>query len=208
MSAHWDGVYDATTETDRSWTEPRPQRSLQFIAQAGLDETAPIIDAGGGESLLCAELIALGYKDVTVLDISSKAIARARERSRSELDDSPPPHWIVADVTSWKPPRGYTLWHDRAVFHFMVSAQQQAAYVETLLAATRPGSHLVIATFGPDGPEQCSGLAVRRWSAKDLAQRFADHFDVVDSQRESHVTPWGTSQDFTWLHLVRRSLLL
>ena len=162
---HWEGVYDSKQFTDVSWYQQRPAKSLELIAEAGATENAPIIDIGGGASTLVDHLIAGGYRDVTVLDVSERALAQARTRLGESADRA---HWIVSDVATFRPERLYRVWHDRAVLHFLVDAADRRRYVEALRSALAPGGHLVLATFGPDGPLKCSGLEVRRYSVFGL----------------------------------------
>ena len=176
-----------------------PDDSLFFIDAAHLSVDDAIIDVGAGASRLVDVLLARGYRDVTVLDVSPSAIAETRERVRSDEV-----HWIVDDVTAWAPTRTYQLWHDRAVFHFLVAPSDQERYVTTVTRSLAPGGALLLATFAPSGPTACSGLAVQRWSVNELADRFAEEFTLISSASRDHVTPWGFVQPFTWV-LLRRN---
>jgi trans-aconitate methyltransferase len=195
----WDERFTATTEADRSWTQPVPTDSLEFIALAGVGPDDAVIDVGGGASRLVDELLARGFTDVSVLDLSTAALDEAEHRLGGT---DPRVHWIHADVTHLQPSRTYRLWHDRAVFHFLTDDVARTAYRRNALASVEPGGHLVLATFAPDGPEQCSGLPVLRWDAEGLASEF-DGFELVASERREHHTPWGSVQPFTWV-LLRR----
>lgn len=203
VSATWDNAYTARSEVERSWTETYPQASLRCIEEAHLAKSAAIVDVGGGSSRLADELVNRVYEDVTVLDLSRVAVDEARARFVTNAAERIQPTWVVADILSWDPPRQYALWHDRAVFHFFITDADQRTYVEKVVAGTSRGSHLVIATFSPGGPEMCSGLPVAKWSKDGLAQRFAEHFSVVDALEQEHTTPSGATQPFTWLHMVR-----
>ena len=198
MSDTWMAAYAEKSENERSWTQPLPSDSLAVIDSIGLDTSAAVIDVGGGASYLVDNLTARGFSDVTLLDLSPAALEESRARNGGSVT------YVAHDVTTWMPPRTYALWHDRAVFHFLVDDERQEAYLRTVLAGTAPGSHLVLATFAPDGPESCSGLPVRRWSADGLEARFGGHFDPVARSRSEHTTPWGSVQPFTFVHLVRR----
>ncbi len=198
--SHWDERFGTTTELDRSWTQPEPTDSLRFLELAGVAPGDAVLDVGGGASHLVDALVARGFGDVTVLDISEVALAEARAR----LGSTPGVRWVAADVTAWAPERTFRLWHDRAVFHFLVDDEDRAAYQRCATAAVEPGGHLVVATFAPHGPEQCSGLPVRRWAADELADAFAHAFDPVTAQTLDHHTPWGSTQPFTWVLLRRR----
>jgi 2-polyprenyl-3-methyl-5-hydroxy-6-metoxy-1,4-benzoquinol methylase len=199
-SALWDGTYASKDASQRSWSEDEPEASLYFIDKSHQVPSAPIIDVGGGASRLVDHLLARGYSDVTVLDISAAAIDEARRRVTDESV-----HWIVADVTLWTPTRSYALWHDRATFHFLTSAAGQTAYVTAATSAIDAGGHLVLATFAPSGPATCSGLAVQRWSGAELAEIFGDGFSLVETTTRDHATPWGSVQPFTWVLLERRA---
>ena len=199
-SAHWEDVYCTKAVTDVSWFETEPTMSLEMIGRfAGPD--ASVIDIGAGASLLADRLIARGHVDVAVLDVSAKAL----ETVRGRFAGSPvAPEFIVADVTAWQPLRTWDVWHDRAVFHFMVTQDMRDGYARAMTTAVRPGGHAIVATFSPQGPEQCSGISVVRHSADDLAARFSGAFDPVEHASHVHTTPWGVDQPFTWVVLRRR----
>ncbi len=191
--AHWQEVYTAKPETGVSWYQETPSPSLELLEAVGAAPESGVIDIGGGASVLAGKLLALGYRDLSVLDISAAALATARARIGPEADRV---DWIAADVTKWRPSRLYDVWHDRAAFHFLVGESDRAAYVERLRSALRVGGHAIIGTFAPDGPERCSGLPVRRSDAEDLATVLASGFRLVGSRRHDHTTPWGAIQHF------------
>jgi 2-polyprenyl-3-methyl-5-hydroxy-6-metoxy-1,4-benzoquinol methylase len=197
---HWDQVYGTKLETEVSWYQSRPERSLDLIKLAA-PLKASILDVGGGASLLADELLSLGYSDVTVLDVSQAALDRSKSRL-GRLADSV--SWIAADITQWTPPRTWDVWHDRAVFHFLTETKDQDLYIATLKAGTKPGSVAVISTFALDGPERCSGLPVQRYNPVGLAARIGSEFDLVSEASESHKTPWGSTQNFAYAVLRRR----
>lgn len=203
LTAHWDTVYSTKTATDRSWTEESPQESLRFIERAAVNVNEPIIDIGGGASLLVDSLIERGFRDVTVLDIAEPALVEARARLEA-TGAATSASFIATDITQWKPDRSYTLWHDRAVFHFLTKESDRATYIELASAHVAHGGYVVLATFAPNGPETCSGLPVQRWSAEQLADLFADSFTLVESASMTHITPWGSEQPFTWVLLQRK----
>jgi len=195
---HWESIYGRKTSEQVSWYRPHLERSLEFIEGADLSREAAIIDVGGGASTLVNDLLERGYADVTVLDISAAAIANAQKRLGSEAARVT---WIVADITSVAlPPSRYDFWHDRAVFHFLVDANARRQYVATVRAAVKPHGHVLVATFGPEGPEQCSGLDVVRYSADALHAEFGPGFKKIASCREVHTTPWGSEQEFMYCH--------
>ena len=197
---HWENVYGTKDSADVSWFEPEPTMSLAMIDRvAGPGDS--VIDIGAGASFLVDRLVARGHTDVTVLDVSSRALDAVRGRFAGAGVE---PGFVVADVTMWRPARTWDLWHDRAVFHFMVTPEMRAGYARAMSAAVRPSGHAIVATFAPDGPEQCSGITVARYGADELAAEFSDAFDPVDSARDVHTTPWGAQQQFTWVVLRRR----
>jgi len=183
--SHWNNVHASRDPTRVSWYEPRPRKSLELIEAAGLARDAPIIDVGAGASLLVDELLDAGYSDVTLLDVSGGARA-----SRVSL--------INQDVTTFISDRRYALWHDRAVFHFLVSSDDRRRYVESMSAALLPGAQIVMATFGLDGPPRCSGLEVVRYSAETLSHELGSNFALMETSTETHATPAGSLQQFVY----------
>jgi SAM-dependent methyltransferase len=193
---HWDDVYARKAPGEVSWYRPSLDRSLRFIDDLALPRDAPIIDVGGGASTLPDDLLARGYIDVTVIDLSAKALEAARTRLGARADEV---KWLAEDVTEISlAPAAYALWHDRAVFHFLVDDERRSRYVATCRAALRPGGHVLVATFGPDGPERCSGLPVRRYDADQLHAAFGKDLRLVAAALETHVTPWGAPQQFCY----------
>jgi 2-polyprenyl-3-methyl-5-hydroxy-6-metoxy-1,4-benzoquinol methylase len=193
---HWDDVYTRKAPDEVSWFRPGLDRSLGFIDDLGLARDAPIIDVGGGASTLPDDLLARGYSNVTVLDVSAKALEVAADRLGERGLDI---NWVAADVTEVVlAPAAYALWHDRAVFHFLVDDELRRRYVATCRAAVRPWGHILVATFGPDGPERCSGLPVRRYDANQLHAAFGLDLRLVAEATESHVTPSGARQQFCY----------
>ena len=197
---HWDDAYSSKGVNDRSWSESGESDSLDEFDSADLSSEDGIIDVGGGASTFVKSLVQRGYNNVTLLDVSQAAIDEAKLILGDTCESV---KWIVSDIVQWEPSETYAFWNDRAVFHFLVNEQDQQTYVRNVLRATSSGSHIVIATFSPDGPDSCSGLPVKRWSQEDLAKLFADSCSVVRSGERSHVTPWGSTQSFTWVHLLR-----
>ena len=198
---HWDKVYATKAETAVSWYQPRSARSLELIGAASPARTASLIDVGGGASTLADDLLAQGFVDVTVLDIAESALERSKARLGANAGKVA---WIVADITLWRPHRTWDIWHDRAVFHFLVEPAGQDAYIAALTGATRPGATVIIATFALDGPDECSGLPVQRYSADTLAARLGPAFRLTTRAREMHKTPWGSEQRFSYAVLARR----
>ena len=198
--AHWDAAFAEGEET-RSWFQAEPATSLRLIARAGADPAAPLLDAGGGSSRLVDALLARGFADITVADISPVALALACARLGAPAQRVT---WIEADLARWTPPRRFALWHDRAAFHFLTEEAEQDAYLGVLRAGTAAGAAVIIGGFAPDGPERCSGLPVMRWSAQALAARFGAPFTVEHAEEEIHRTPAGREQRFAWT-LLRRA---
>lgn len=196
---HWDRIYESKSSDEPSWYQAHPLTSLRLIASTGVGKDARIIDAGGGDSLLVDRLLDQGFRDVTVIDVSTHALQRARERlgGRARRVD-----WICGDVLEFHPAETFDVWHDRAVFHFLTDAIDRAAYVRAVLKALKPGGHLIIATFGLEAPPKCSGLDVVRYSSESLADAFGDPFELVESARQLHVTPGGVEQAFIFCRFV------
>lgn len=197
--AHWQQVYQTKGETDVSWFEESATISLDLIHATGLDNQASVIDIGGGASRLVDALIDEGYSRLAVLDLSERSLAlsRARLGSRGSSVD-----WIVADITTWRPGRTYDIWHDRAAFHFLTDKDDRGAYVDCLRTAVRPGGHVIIGTFAPDGPERCSGLPVFRCDAAMLSELLGPRFVLAESRRHDHHTPGGAVQRFQYSRFI------
>ena len=195
---HWERVHGQRAADQVSWYRPHLDRSMSFIAGAGLAKNAAIIDVGGGASTLVDDLLGRGYSEVSVLDISSAAIASARQRLGPRADAA---SWIVADITGVElPEHHYDFWHDRAVFHFLRDPESRRRYISAVRRSLKPGGHIVVATFGPQGPEDCSGLEVMRYSADELHGEFGTPFKKVASCDEVHLTPWGKEQEFVYCY--------
>lgn len=201
--AHWERVYTDKEPTTVSWFQSVPEMSLRLIQSTGIAKNQPILDAGGGASTLVDHLLAAGYTDISVLDVSASALARSRARLG---DLAQRVTWIESDVTAFEPARPFALWHDRAVLHFLTTAIDRARYVEVLHKALRPGGDLVLATFGPDGPLRCSGLDICRYGIDALQDLLGAQFTLQHHELEQHRTPAGSAQQFlySWWRLARR----
>ena len=200
--AHWEQVYGNRAIDAVSWYQTHASRSLALIRRLGIAKNEPIIDVGGGASVLVDDLLDHGYTDLTVLDLAGKALAAARVRLGHRAAAV---RWIEGDATRAELPSGrYALWHDRAVFHFLTAPEDRAAYVGQVLHAVRPGGHVIVATFAEDGPSECSGLPVMRYDAAHLHGEFGAPFDLLGLEREEHVTPAGRVQSFLYC-FCRRS---
>ena len=175
---HWDAIYGSRASEDLGWYEQRPS-TLELVLRFSEPADA-VIDVGAGDSRLVDELVHAGYERITVLDLAESALERARTRLGAAADNV---SWIGADITTWTPRVHWDLWHDRAVFHFLISEHDQQAYKEAALESVPAGGRLIVATFAPDGPEQCAGLPVRRYAADELAAVFAPEFRLVEDHR-------------------------
>ena len=193
---HWDHVYETKAPDAVSWFAPHLVESLGYIERTGVPTSAAVIDVGGGEATLVDDLLDAGYQHLSVLDISGKAIDVCRTRLAERATSV---NWIVASVLEHGfEPASIDVWHDRAVFHFLTTDEQRIAYVEQVLKAVKPGGYAIVGTFGPNGPEQCSGLPVARYDAGALHGEFGSRFRLVESALTTHTTPWGTEQQFVY----------
>jgi hypothetical protein len=193
--SHWDAAYRDRGTTGVSWYQPTVSVSLRLIHQLEVPKDSVVIDIGGGASLLTDSLVADGFSDLSVLDVSGVALDALRQR----LPPEAPVTLIHADLLTWEPDRRYDLWHDRAVFHFLVETDDKKRYVDLLHLALRPGGTVVLGTFASDGPEYCSGLPVARYGPGELVDALGTDVEVLALDREDHVTPVGVIQPFTWV---------
>jgi len=198
---HWEHVYSTKAPSEVSWYQTHPLVSLDLIAETGVGSDQPIIDVGGGASTIVDHLLEAGYRHLAVLDISGHALAQARARLGDRANRV---EWIEADVTTFTAPHRFALWHDRAVFHFLTDAEDRRRYVRHMLEALEPEGHVIIATFGVDGPAKCSGLDVVRYDPPSLARELGDAFELVETRDETHTTPANKPQHFTFCRFARR----
>ena len=198
---HWDGVYQRQQADQVSWYQAKPRLSLSLIAHAQVPKDAPIIDIGGGASLLIDHLLALGYRDLSELDISRTALDQVAARMTGLATGV---MFIEADVTRFEPDRQYRLWHDRATFHFLISEKDRRSYVRVLGKALISGGDLVLATFAPDGPKKCSGLDIVQYDAEKQGAELGQEFELQEWQAQMHVTPAGGEQLFNFFRYKRR----
>ena len=195
---HWENVYTIKAPDAVSWYRSHLETSLALIERSAPDHSASIIDVGGGESTLVDDLLTRGSKSITVLDVSETAINVTKKRLGRAAEQV---HWLVADITEASLEQSsYDVWHDRAVFHFLTSIEQRAAYVRNVAKAIKTGGHVIVSTFGPEGPTKCSGLEVLRYDAESLHGEFGPRFRVVESSEELHHTPFGTTQQFLYCY--------
>lgn len=195
---HWESIYGQRLADDLRWYQAEPTVSLGLIGSLGLGADQAIVDVGGGASMLVDCLSARGCTDLSVVDISARALACSKVRLGDRAGSI---SWLRRDVLAWAPERRYALWHDRAVFHFLTTDRDRDRYLATLKAALMPSGYVVVGTFADDGPERCSGLAVHRYGPEELARVFGDGFEVLAKRREIHHTPRGVPQPFNWLVL-------
>jgi 2-polyprenyl-3-methyl-5-hydroxy-6-metoxy-1,4-benzoquinol methylase len=198
IKTHWENIHRTKVPTQVSWYQEHSLQSLRFIVNTGIDKAGQIIDVGGGISTLADDLLLNGYEHITVLDISASALKTAQQRMGTSAKKIT---WIEADVTQAQLPyQFYDVWHDRAVFHFLIDPEDRGRYVNVVKAAVRPGGHVIVATFASDGPDKCSGLQVARYAPASLHSEFGNGFELVDSTNETHHTPFGTDQKFIYCY--------
>ncbi len=195
---HWEKIYTTTAPDSVSWYRAHLDTSLALIERAADARSASIIDIGAGESTLVDDLLLRGYKNLTVLDVSQTAIEVTKKRLGSMAEQV---RWLVADISEVElKPHSYDLWHDRAVFHFLTTPAQRLAYVRQVTRGVKPGGHVIVSTFGPEGPMKCSGLEVMRYDAESLHDEFGARFRLIESSKELHQTPFGTTQQFLYCY--------
>lgn len=190
---HWETIYQTKPLENVSWYQPIPETSLAFFKNYHIPLDAPIIDIGGGDSFLTDHLLNLGYNDITVLDISAKALARAQERLGDKANKV---SWIVSDITNFKPERKYAVWHDRAAFHFLTEEAEIAQYATIAKQAIETNGKLLIGTFSENGPQKCSGIVIKQYTTKGMQAVFEPAFQLTSSTHIDHPTPFDTVQNF------------
>lgn len=201
--AHWEKLYGTKSSSQVSWFQSHADLSLRLIQDSNAQSTASIIDVGGGASVLVDDLLACGYVDVTVLDLSGAALATARSRLGESAKRV---KWIEANILDVElPSASYDVWHDRAVFHFLTNDLDRRAYVEHVLHAVKPGGLIIVATFAEDGPIECSGLPVMRYSGDQLYSEFGEPFTLLGHEKESHYTPSGKEQKFVYCFFRKKA---
>ena len=198
---HWENVYGSKSSLEVSWYQKEPTLCLRLIQNTGLAHDAPIIDVGGGASTLVDCLCENGFTNISVLDVSAQALTHAKLRLADNACDV---KWHEADVTEFAPPHPFSLWHDRAVFHFLTAKEDRDRYVGVLKRALEPGGHLIIMTFAVDGPEKCSGLDIVQYDAEKLMAALGEGFDLIENGYEAHITPAAKVQKFAYFHFIRK----
>jgi len=194
-AARFDEAFAGADDRPPSWREGVPAVSLELLGRLGVRATGTVADVGGGDSTLADELLARGFDDVIVVDLSDAALARVA--SRLGVDERVT--LVRADAAHWRAPRPLAAWHDRACLHFLTAKDDRRAYLEAMAASLSPGGGVVLGCFAPQGPASCSGLAVRRASCQDLAEELGERFEVLEARTQTHVTPWGAEQPFSWV---------
>ncbi len=197
---HWENIYQDNAPQDVSWHQQEPFLSLQFIQNTGLRLDEPIIDVGGGASLLVDYLLSSGYLDIGVLDISEHALANTKTRLGEATRKI---NWYAIDITKFKPPRQYALWHDRAVFHFLTAEPEREQYIQVLNQSLRTGGHLIIAAFATGGPQKCSGLDIVQYNKSRISAELGQGFDLVEEADELHITPTNVEQKFSYFRFIK-----
>ena len=197
---HWDSIYRGKSAQDVSWYQSKPALSLELIRHAQVSDDAPILDVGGGLSLLVDNLIAEGYSHIGVLDISANAIASTRQRLAEKADGI---EWYAEDIMDFSPPHSYSIWHDRAVFHFLTEASDREKYIAVLKRVLSPAGQLIMAAFAIDGPTKCSGLDVVQYDAEKLKAELGEGFELLEQKAELHVTGSGVEQRFSYFRFIR-----
>ncbi|MDM1554397.1 MULTISPECIES: class I SAM-dependent methyltransferase [Chryseobacterium] len=188
---HWENVYETKNPEQVSWTQAKPHTSLDFIHSFGLGKDAKIIDIGGGDSNLVDFLLEEGYENITVLDISARALEKAKERLGDNADKV---KWITTDITAFEPTETYDIWHDRAAFHFLTTPEQVSTYID--IAERNINNFLVLGTFSKNGPTKCSGLDIQQYDEESLSEKFEAGFEKIKCITQDHTTPFETTQNF------------
>jgi len=196
---HWENVYETKKPDEVSWTQKIPQTSLDLIEEAAKDKTAKIIDIGGGDSNLADFLLEKGFKNISVLDISAKALEKAKTRLGAQSENV---DWIATDITAFKPNTTYDIWHDRAAFHFLTEEKEIQKYVEIVRDAV--SDTMIIGTFSLNGPQKCSGLPIVQYDEDRLKEIFSQDFELVKSFTEDHITPFDTVQNFIFCQFQKK----
>ncbi len=201
IKSHWENVYKTKNPSEVSWTQDIPKTSLDLILSMKPEKSAAIIDIGGGDSNLVDHLLVEGFENITVLDISKKALEKSQKRLGKNADKVT---WVVSDIIEFKPTKQYDIWHDRATFHFLTDLKDIKSYLNILNKAL--SGFLIIATFSDKGPKKCSGLAINQYSASSLARTFNEDFDKLACLTEDHTTPFDTVQNFLFCTFKRKNL--
>jgi hypothetical protein len=196
---HWQNVYETKNPNEVSWTQKIPQTSLDLIEKVSKRKSSKIIDIGGGDSNLVDFLLEKGFENISVLDISAKALEKAKTRLETQAENV---DWIVTDITEFKTSTEYDIWHDRAAFHFLTTQDEIKKYIEIVRSAV--SDTLIIGTFSVDGPQKCSGLPILQYNEERLKNIFSQDFELVRSFTEDHITPFNTVQNFIFCQFKKK----
>jgi SAM-dependent methyltransferase len=202
---HWETIYSTKKPEEVSWTQEIPKTSLDFIHSFNLPKNAAIIDIGGGDSKLPDYLLSEGFTNITVLDISEKALERAKIRLGAKADKV---KWVVSDILEFKPKAKYDLWHDRAAFHFLTTAEQIEDYLDIASNAINEGKYIITGTFSKEGPLKCSGLEIKQYDEKALTEILNRKFEKIKCITEDHTTPFNTTQNFLFCSFKRKAMVM
>lgn len=200
-SNFWNNIYKTKNEDKMSWFQETPEKSLQLIKELGIGFSEKIIDIGGGDSKLVDHLLDLGFKDISVLDISQEALEKSKLRLKDKTSSV---KFITSDITKFSPTEKYKLWHDRATFHFLTEESQVEKYLQIASEAIESGGFLIVSTFSKNGPEKCSGLPITQYSDVDLKQLFGKYFSNIKCFEDTHTTPWNTTQSFVYCSFKKK----
>ncbi|MCC5917192.1 MAG: class I SAM-dependent methyltransferase [Cryomorphaceae bacterium] len=195
---HWENIYQTKNTLEVSWFQKHPKTSINLIGTG--NETKKIIDVGGGDSHLVDHLLKLGFQDITVLDISKKAIESAKKRLGEKAEKV---KWIVSDITNFIPTEKYDIWHDRAAFHFLTDESEIKKYIQTVQSSINPGGTVIMGTFSTAGPTKCSGIEIKQYTPDSLTERFTPFFNLDKHLTEDHKTPSGKTQNFVFCRFTR-----
>ena len=198
---HWENVFANKQAHEMSWTQEFPTVVIDYISEINLAKDASIIDVGGGESNLAAELLKLGYTNISVLDISANAIEKAKQKMGNDAQKI---QWVVSDITAFQPVTKYDFWYDRAVFHFLTEAESIAKYKDILLKSLNLNAHFLLGTFSENGPKKCSGLDIKQYSETNMLAVFQNNLQMVKCFKDLHTTPFNTTQEFQYCGFINK----
>ena len=200
-TAHWENVFATKQPNEVSWRQEYPKTAMDYLENLNLSKTANIIDIGGGDSNLVDALLEKGYENIWVLDISEFALERAKKRLGDKANSV---HWIVSDITVFKPEVAFDFWHDRAVFHFLTQQDSINKYTAIVNNAIADNGNFLLGTFSENGPLKCSGLEIKQYSENTMKQTFNERFDAIKCFTENHTTPFDTTQNFQFCGFKKR----
>ena len=201
LKNHWEQIYKVRPCEQLGWYTPHLQTSVNWVDELQLAANARLVDVGGGASTLVDDLLEQGYRSITVVDISERALSKAKQRLGKKAELAV---WLAGDITAFTfPANTFELWHDRAVFHFLTTSDAQQRYLHNLTTALKPGGHVIIGTFAPEAPPRCSGLPVQRYSAELLQKTLGPKFQLQRERQDMHVTPGGVEQMYQYCHFSK-----